>query len=90
MALADELTALTTARPKTGGTRCRVATTLDSMSVEDGEALTRLIDGTEVYASAISATLDRNGYRLTAGQINHHRRRLRGSGCSCPRPDEDA
>ena len=90
MGLLDELTALQTARPKPGGTPCRLATVLGSMSPEERATLAHLLDGTSVQAPQIAAALGRNGYEVNAAQIGHHRRRVRGGGCSCPRPDEVA
>jgi hypothetical protein len=90
VALVDELTALQTARPKPGGTPCRLARVLGSMSPEERAALEHLMDRTTVQAPQIAAALGRNGYDVNASQIGHHRRRLRGGGCSCPRPDEVA
>lgn len=88
MSLADDLKALENARRNTGGTPCRASMILDSMSAEDRAELARLIDATPVYASQIARLLQEHGHRISAGQISHHRRRMKGGGCTCPRPDE--
>ena len=90
MGLIDELGALETARPRLGGYACRVSVILGGMSPEERAALERLLDFTDVRAPQIADTLKRNGYEVNAGQIGHHRRRTKGGGCSCPRPDEEA
>jgi len=90
VALLDDLTQLEKAKPKPGGQPCRLATILGSMSPEERDTLNRLLDETSVQAPQIAAALGRNGYEVNASQIGHHRRRTRGGGCSCPRPDEEA
>jgi hypothetical protein len=88
--LLDELTALEHARRPGGGVQCRIATILDGMSAEEGQALRHLIDATDTYGTMIARTLAAHGYQVNASQIGHHRRRVRGGGCSCPLPDEVA
>lgn len=90
MGLLDELTALPTARRPAGGVPCRIATTLSSMGAEEAAALTQLLDHSDVVGTQIAATLTAHGYQVNAGQVGHHRRRVRGGGCSCPLPGEVA
>ena len=90
MGLLDELTALEGTRKPTGGAPCRLAVILGSMSTEESAALARLLDGSTTYATQIAATLKAHGHEVNAAQIGHHRRRVRGGGCSCPLPDEAA
>lgn len=90
MSLLDELTALPKARRPSGGVPCRVATVLGGMSPEEQAALARLLDASDVTATQIAATLTAHGYQVNASQVGHHRRRVRGGGCSCPLPDEAA
>jgi hypothetical protein len=51
-------------------------------------ALAQLIDGTDVFSTQIAEILNGHGHLITGGQIAHHRRRVRGAGCTCPLPDE--
>ena len=60
------------------------------MSEEEGKALAHLIDFTEVYGTQIAKTLAAHGFQVNSAQVQHHRRRLRGGGCSCPLPNEAA
>jgi len=88
--LLDELTALEHARRPAGGVQCRIGTILDGMSAEEAAALAHLIDATDTYGTMIARTLAAHGYQVNSAQVQHHRRRLRGGGCSCPLPDEVA
>lgn len=88
MALLDDLKNLEHERKTSGGIRCRVAAILGGMSPEEAAALSHLIDATDIYGTMIARTLASHGYQVNSGQIQHHRRRLRGGGCSCPLPDE--
>lgn len=90
MGLLDELQSLEGQRKPAGGTPCRLAVILGSMSPEERAALSRLLDETPTYATQIAATLQSHGHQVNAAQIGHHRRRVRGGGCSCPLPDEAA
>jgi hypothetical protein len=38
----------------------------------------------------IARTLTTHGYQVNGAQVQHHRRRLRGAGCSCPLPEATA
>lgn len=90
MGLLDELTALESARRPGGGVQCRIASVLGGMSTEEAAALQHLIDATDTYGTMIARTLAAHGYQVNGSQVQHHRRRLRGAGCSCPLPDEVA
>lgn len=90
MGLLDELESLEGKRKPAGGTPCRLAVILGSMSPEERAALSRLLDSTQTYATLVAATLTAHGHQVNAAQIGHHRRRVRGGGCSCPLPDEAA
>ncbi len=89
MALVDDLTNLETARRNTGGFRCRVAVVLDQMSKEERESFLHLVDETEVFGTQIANVLKQNGYEINGAHIQHHRRRMKGGGCICPRPGEE-
>ena len=88
MSLVDDLANLETARKNTGGARCRVAVIMDQMSDAEKESLRHLLDETEVFGTQIAAVLKQNGHEVSGSHIQHHRRRVRGGGCICPRPDE--
>ena len=88
MALIDDLASLETARKNTGGSRCRVAVVMDQMTAEERESFRHLVDETEVYGTQIAAVLKQNGHTINGAHIQHHRRRVRGAGCICLRPDE--
>ena len=90
MGLLDELQSLEGTRRMQGGMPCRLAVILGSMSPEERDTLARLLDSTNTYATQIAATLKAHGHEVNAQMIGHHRRRLRGAGCSCPLPDEAA
>lgn len=89
MALVDDLNRLETARKNTGGSRCRVAVIMDQMDAAERESLQHLVDETEVYGTQIAGVLKQNGYEISGSHIQHHRRRMRGGGCICPRPGEE-
>lgn len=90
MSLLDDFTSLEKARRNTGGTKCRVARVMESMTEEEAAGLARLIDATDVFGSSIANLLQTHGHDINGGHVQHHRRRLRGGGCTCPRPDEAA
>lgn len=90
MGLLDELTALEHARRPGGGVQCRIASILDGMSAEEAAALAHLLDETDVYGTQVARTLAAHGHQVNGSQVQHHRRRLRGAGCSCPLPNEAA
>lgn len=90
MGLLDELQSLEGSRKMQGGMPCRMAVILGGMSPEERDTLNRLLDGSNTYATQIAATLTAHGHQVNAAQIGHHRRRIRGGGCSCPLPDEGA
>jgi hypothetical protein len=85
--LLDDLSHLETARKSTGGSRCRVAVVMDRMSEEEKASLNHLLDETEVYGTQIAAVLKGHGHEISGPHIQHHRRRVRGGGCICPRPE---
>lgn len=86
MGLLDELTGLETAKRHTGGSRCRVAVVLEQMEESERASLNHLLDETDVFGTQIAAVLKGHGYEISGSHIQHHRRRLRGGGCICPRP----
>lgn len=88
MALIDDLAGLESARAKTGGTRCRIAIVLGQMSEDERAALEHLLDNTEVFGTQIADALKNNGYQVSGGHVQYHRRRTSSAGCSCPVPGE--
>lgn len=88
MALLDDLNRLHTERRRAGGPGCGTARVLAQLPEDEAVALAQLIDGTDVFSTQIAEILNGHGYQVTAGQIAHHRRRVRGAGCTCPLPDE--
>lgn len=90
MGLLDELTSLQHARRPGGGVQCRISSILDGMSAEEAAVLSHLIDATDTYGTMIARTLASYGHQVNGAQVQHHRRRLRGAGCSCPLPEATA
>ena len=88
MSLLDELHDLETARKNVGGKLCRMAEILAELDAKDAAALARLVDHTQVYGTQIAEALTRNGHKISGANVQHHRRRVKGGGCSCPLPDE--
>ena len=86
MSLQDELIALETARKNVGGKLCRMAEILAELDAKDASALARLVDHTQVYGTQIAEALTRNGHKISGANVQHHRRRVKGGGCSCPLP----
>ena len=89
MGLLDDLNKLESTRPRTGGQRCRIAVLMEQMPDNERESLRHLIDETEVFGTQIAEVLKSNGYQVTAGHVQHHRRRKASGGCICPRPGEE-
>jgi len=87
MSLSDDLAQLEAARKNVGGKQCRIAELLEELDPQDAAALVHLIDGTKVYGTQIANALTRNGHKVSSGNVQHHRRRAKGAGCSCPRPE---
>jgi len=86
MGLLDDLVTLETAKRNTGGFACRISTIYAQMDEKSVAVLSRLIDETDVFGSQIAATLRDNGYEVKGAHVQRHRRRIKGSGCECPRP----
>jgi hypothetical protein len=86
MSLKDDLVALENARKNVGGKPCRVAEILADLPPKDAEALRHLLDETKVFGTQIAAALAKHGHGARGAQIQHHRRRVRGGGCTCPPP----
>ena len=90
MSLSEELNELETARKNVGGKLCRIAEILSELTPKDAAALERLLDHTQVYGTQIAEALTRNGHKVTGSNVQHHRRRVKGGGCSCPPPKPTA
>lgn len=88
MALLDDLNRLHTERRRAGGPTCGTRRLLALLSEDEAAALSELIDGTDVVSTQIAEILTGHGHHITGSQIAHHRRRVRGAGCTCPLPDE--
>lgn len=88
MALLDDLNRLHTERRRAGGHGCGTKRLLASLPEDEAAALSELIDGTDVMSTQIAEILAGHGHLITGSQIAHHRRRVRGAGCTCPLPDE--
>lgn len=89
MSLLDDLSSLESARPRHGGTRCRIDMVLGQMPEDERSALVHLLDNTEVFGTQIAEALKNNGYPVTGVHVQYHRRRTTGGGCSCPLPNGD-
>ena len=89
MGLLDDLNKLETARPRTGGPKCRIAVIMDQMGDNERESLRHLLDETEVFGTQIAEVLKNNGYTVSSTHVQHHRRRKVSGGCICPRPGEE-
>lgn len=90
MALLDDLNRLHTERRRVGGPGCGTARIMAQLPAGEAAALAELIDRTDVFSTQIAEILQGHGHYISGGQIAHHRRRLRGAGCTCPPPDEVA
>lgn len=90
MALLDDLNRLHTERRRAGGTGCGTARVLVQLPEDEAAALAELIDRTDVFSTQIAEILQGHGHHISGAQIAHHRRRVRGAGCTCPLPDEVA
>lgn len=88
MALLDDLNRLHTDRRRAGGPGCGTARVLAQLPADEAAALAELIDRTDVFSTQIAEILQGHGLHISGGQIAHHRRRVRGAGCTCPLPDE--
>lgn len=88
MGLLDDLNRLHTERRRGGGPGCGTGRILAQLPEGEAAALAELIDGTDVFSTQIAEILNGHGFLITGSQISHHRRRLRGAGCTCPLPDE--
>lgn len=90
MSLNDDLVALESARRNVGGSACRISLILENLDDKDRAALEHLLDKTDVFGTQIAETLKRHGHMITGSNVQHHRRRVRGGGCSCPVPADNA
>lgn len=88
MALLDDLNRLHTERRRGGGAVCGTSRILSSLPADEAGALAELIDKTDIVSTRIAEILTGHGHYITGSQIAHHRRRVRGAGCTCPLPDE--
>lgn len=87
MSLSDDLLALETARKNVGGSRCRIAVILEDVDDETRDRLNHLLDNTEVFGTQIAEALKKHGHAINGSNVQHHRRRVKSGGCSCPLPD---
>ena len=87
MSLSDDLAQLEAARKNVGGKACRIAELLEELNADDAATLRHLLDETKVFGTQIADALTRNGHKVSGGNVQHHRRRVKGGGCSCPRPE---
>ena len=90
MPLLDDLNLLRTERRRGGGASCGTSRVLSSLSEDEAAVLVELLDRSDTTSPRIAEILVGHGHQVTAGQIAHHRRRVRGAGCLCPLPDEVA
>lgn len=83
MDLDDELDALLSSR-FTPLTVCSVRFVLEQLSEAQSAKVKDLIDAEIVPAPKIAAVLAKYGFDIKDKSITRHRRRFRGSGCTCP------
>lgn len=83
MDLDDELNVLLNSN-FTPMTVCNVRYVLDQLPEDQADKVRSLIDAEIVPAPKIAAVLSKYGFDIKDKSITRHRRRIRGSGCSCP------
>lgn len=81
--LAADLNALLTTSPRVGG-RCAVGAVLAALPKKERDALVAILVNPAVAGSQVSRVLVDHGHRVAASSIQRHRRRVDGSGCTCP------
>jgi hypothetical protein len=81
--LADSIEDLIANPPLRQGYHCKVFRILQELDEGDRQALTDLIDNSEISASAVARLLNTHGYEIKDATIGKHRRRFDGSGCRC-------
>ena len=74
-----------TSEAYTNKSRCNVDVVLQQMSAEEAAKVADLIDRSSVPATKIAQVLQANGYRVGWESVNRHRKRVRGTGCRCPK-----
>lgn len=81
--LSDSIKDLRANPPLRQGYHCKVYRILEELDDSDRQALTDLIDNSEISASAVARLLNSHGYEIKDATIGKHRRRFQGSGCRC-------
>lgn len=81
--LADAIQDLKANPPLRQGYHCKVYRILEDLNDNDRQALTDLIDNSDISASAVARLLNSHGYDIKDATIAKHRRRFQGSGCRC-------
>lgn len=85
MSLLDDLANLETEAQRAGGPVCGISRLLSGLEEAEGLRLVELIDHSRVYSTRIAQALQKNGHKISAAQVQHHRRRLENAGCRCPK-----
>lgn len=67
------------------GVPCKVGVILKELDSSDSQSLAEILDKSRTSASVIVRLLMDNGYRVSTGTVGNHRRRVVGSGCTCPK-----
>lgn len=81
--LAEKLAALVDSVP-VKGPKCKVRLMLETLPEKDSDALRAILDNPAVSSTDIARTLNSAGHRMTAQNLQRHRRRGDGGGCVCP------
>lgn len=67
------------------GVACKVGVILTELDSSDAQSLAEVLDHSRTSSSAIVRLLSDNGYTVGVSTIGNHRRRMVGSGCTCPK-----
>jgi hypothetical protein len=62
--------------------KCSALHAIDQFEGDDREAIVKLLDS-EVLSARVSQYLATKGIQITPQKVQNHRRRFRGTGCSC-------
>lgn len=80
--LTDEIEALLADKSHRPSNKCSALHAIDQFDGADREAIIKLLDS-DVLAGRVINYLASKGIQITTQKVQNHRRRLKGTGCSC-------
>jgi hypothetical protein len=80
--LTDEIEALLADKSQRPSNKCSALHAIDQFEGEDRAAIIKLLDS-EVLSARVSQYLATKNIQITQQKVQNHRRRLKGTGCSC-------